>query len=339
MTAEEGIFPVGIEKSKETAPGGLDELRKAAYSFLKPRRIRHVQGCEEVAVELAKLYGCDVRKAATAAILHDITKKLDYDEQLLLCSKYDIICDDDELKNEKLLHAKTGAYLARDLFGTDDDVFNAILWHTTGKPDMSLLEKIIYLADYIEPTRDFPGVEELRKLVYSDIDAGMAQALKMSYEHVSGEGIRPHRNTADAYSFYSEVLKKGEKLMSQENENKKLTPVQIAAIAAKALDDKKARDIKVLDTSGQTVLADYFVICNGTSSTHVKALVDEVDRQLSEAGEPPVRREGLRSDIWVLMDFGCVIVHIFTDEARKFYNLERLWSDSKEVDLSSLLSP
>ena len=118
-----------------------------------------------------------------------------------------------------------------------------------------------------------------------------------------------------------------------------LTPAQIAAIAAKALDEKKARDVKILKTTEQTVLADYFVICNGTSSTHIKALVDEVDKQLSEAGEPPMRREGLRSDIWVLMDFGCVIVHVFADEARKFYNLERLWSDAEVVDSSSLLSP
>jgi len=115
-----------------------------------------------------------------------------------------------------------------------------------------------------------------------------------------------------------------------------LTPVQIAQIAYKALDNKKARDIKVLKTTEHTVLADYFVICNGTSSTHIKALVDEVDKELSESGEPPIRREGMRSDIWVLMDFGSVIVHVFTDEARKFYNLERLWSDAEVVDFSSL---
>ena len=118
-----------------------------------------------------------------------------------------------------------------------------------------------------------------------------------------------------------------------------LTSAEIAAIAAKALDDKKARDIKVLKTDKQTVLADYFVICNGTSSTHLKALVDEVDKQLSEVGEPPIRRECLCSVIWLLMDFGCVIVHVFTDEARKFYNLERLWSDAEEVDPSSLPRP
>lgn len=116
-----------------------------------------------------------------------------------------------------------------------------------------------------------------------------------------------------------------------------LTPQQIASIAAKALEDKKAKDVRVLKTTEQTVLADYFVICNGTSSTHIKALVDEVDKQLSEAGEPPIRREGMRSDIWVLMDFGSVIVHVFTDEARKFYNLERLWSDSEIVSPDSIM--
>ena len=118
-----------------------------------------------------------------------------------------------------------------------------------------------------------------------------------------------------------------------------LSPAEVAAIAAKALEDKKAKDIKVLKITEQTVLADYFVICSGSSAPHIKALVDEVDRQLSEAGEPPTRREGLRSDIWVLMDFGCVVVHVFTDEARKFYDLERLWGDSQVVDFSSLLGP
>ena len=118
-----------------------------------------------------------------------------------------------------------------------------------------------------------------------------------------------------------------------------LSPEEITAIAYRALDDKKAKDVKILKTVEHTVLADYFVICNGSSPAHIKALVDEVDKQLSEAGEPPIRREGLRSDIWVLMDFGSVIVHIFTDEARKFYELEGLWSDAEAVAPSSLPSP
>ena len=118
-----------------------------------------------------------------------------------------------------------------------------------------------------------------------------------------------------------------------------LEPREIVNIAVKALDDKKARNIKVLKTDKQTVLADYFIICNGTSSTHIKALTEEVDGRLSDAGEPPMRREGHRSGTWVLLDFGCVVVHIFTEEAREFYRLERLWSASEEVDVSSLLGP
>ena len=118
-----------------------------------------------------------------------------------------------------------------------------------------------------------------------------------------------------------------------------LSPEEITSIAYRALENKNAKDVKILKTAEHTILADYFVICNGSSSTHIKALVDEVDRQLSEAGEPPIRREGLRSDIWVLMDFGSVIVHIFTDEARKFYDLERLWSDAEAVTPSSLPGP
>ena len=118
-----------------------------------------------------------------------------------------------------------------------------------------------------------------------------------------------------------------------------LEPREIASLAVKALDDKKARNIKVLKTDKQTVLADYFIICNGTSSTHIKALTEETDGRLSDAGEPPLRREGHRSGTWVLLDFGCVVVHIFTEEAREFYDLERLWSDSEEVELSSLLGP
>ena len=118
-----------------------------------------------------------------------------------------------------------------------------------------------------------------------------------------------------------------------------MEPFELAQLAVKALDDKKARNIKVLKTDKQTVLADYFVICNGTSSTHIKALTETVDEILSQAGEPPLRREGHRSGTWVLLDFAAVIVHIFTEEAREFYDLERLWGDAPIVDLDPILNP
>ena len=116
-----------------------------------------------------------------------------------------------------------------------------------------------------------------------------------------------------------------------------LNAKEIMELAVKALDARKAQKISVLKTENVTVLADYFVICTATSTTHVKSLTDEVEKLLSEAGEPPLRREGYRAGSWVLVDFGCVVVHIFLEETREFYGLERLWGDAAPVDVSALL--
>ena len=146
------------------------ELRACAYSMIRAKRIAHIKGTEEEAVRLARRWGADEEKARRAGILHDITKYLEMDEQLQLCHKYGIVLDDLEQRAVKLLHSKTGACVARDVYGVSDDIYHAIFWHTTGKADMTLLEKILYIADYMEPNRDFPGVEKLRKLAYEDLD-------------------------------------------------------------------------------------------------------------------------------------------------------------------------
>ncbi|MDR3278252.1 MAG: ribosome silencing factor [Oscillospiraceae bacterium] len=117
-----------------------------------------------------------------------------------------------------------------------------------------------------------------------------------------------------------------------------LTPLEIAKLAVTALDNKKASDIKVLETRDVTVLADYFIICTAGSTTQIKALSDEVDKVLKENGEPPLRTEGYRSGGWVLVDFGCVVVHLFLKDLREFYALERLWGDARELDAAAWLS-
>jgi ribosome-associated protein len=117
-----------------------------------------------------------------------------------------------------------------------------------------------------------------------------------------------------------------------------LSPYAAACMAVKALDDKMARDLKVLKTEKLTILADYFILCTATSTTHIKTLADEVDKVLSEGGEPALRREGYRGGGWVLLDFGSVIVHLFLQETREFYNLERLWSDAEEMDVAAMLA-
>ena len=108
--------------------------------------------------------------------------------------------------------------------------------------------------------------------------------------------------------------------------------------AVKALDSKKGKDIRVLYTADQTTLADYFIICNGTSNTQVKALADAVEEAMSQQGEEPHHVEGHRGGQWTLLDYSSVVIHVFTEEAREFYSLERLWSDAAPVDVSQYLT-
>ena len=176
----------------------LSQLRPVALSYLKHKRIPHVLGTEQEAIRLAERYGADVEKARAAALLHDCTKKLDMPAQLALCEQYGIELDELEQKALKLLHSKTGAAIARDVFGVDDDIYSAIWYHTTGHAHMTKLEKIIYLADYIEPSRDFPGVDTLRKVCYEDLDKGLLLGLEMTIEEMTAMGNPVHRATVEA---------------------------------------------------------------------------------------------------------------------------------------------
>ena len=115
---------------------------------------------------------------------------------------------------------------------------------------------------------------------------------------------------------------------------------ELALLAARALADKKAKEIQALEIGDLTTLAEYFVIATGSSNTQINALVDNVEKVLhEEAGEEALHREGYRGGTWVLLDFSSVVVHVFTDEARKFYDLERLWGDAEVVDISGELQP
>ena len=143
----EPVYEFIIRNRLYGAKAELDWLRAKGHEMLKPKRIPHVVGCEEEAVRLAQRWGEDVYDAAAAGILHDITKRLSVDEQLILCDKYDIIIDMSVGGADKTLHQITGAAVAYHEFGVSEKIRDAIRWHTTGKPDMTVLEKIIYLAD------------------------------------------------------------------------------------------------------------------------------------------------------------------------------------------------
>ena len=112
---------------------------------------------------------------------------------------------------------------------------------------------------------------------------------------------------------------------------------EVAAIASKALDSKLGKDISLIEITDVSTLADYFLICTGTSNTHVKTLCDYAEYTLEQLGEPMLGREGHRGSAWELLDYGTIVVHVFTEEARKFYALERLWADAETVDLKDII--
>lgn len=189
----------GADKSLKNLP--MDRLEEEVISLLKPNRVAHVLGCRDTAAELARIWGADESDAARAGMLHDITKALDGPLQLTLCRAYGIMLDDFSAHNPKTLHALTGSLVAQRIFGENDAVVSAIRSHTTGKADMNMLEKIIYVADYMEPNRDFSGVEELRQLAYTDIDSALKMGLEMTLSMLREQGreISPESQQALAW--------------------------------------------------------------------------------------------------------------------------------------------
>jgi nicotinate-nucleotide adenylyltransferase len=181
-----------------------EELEKIVVSLLKPSRVAHVLGCRDTAVALARHWGADETDAARAGILHDITKALDGPLQLRLCREYGTALDAFSMNYPKTLHALTGSLVAERIFGENEAVIQAIRYHTTGKADMTLLEKIIYVADYMEPCRNFPGVEKLRELAFSDMDAALKLGLEMTLEHLGRQGNEVSPETIEALRYLNE---------------------------------------------------------------------------------------------------------------------------------------
>ena len=190
-----------LDAARDLCGLSLPELEQTVIGLLKPSRINHVLGCRDTAVALARHWGADETDAARTALLHDVTKALDGPLQLTLCWAYGTILDDFAMRNPKTLHALTGSLVAKRIFGENDAVVSAIRSHTTGKADMNLLEKIIYVADYMEPNRDFPGVEELRRLAYTDIDGALIMGLEMTLKMLQEQGREISGESSEALNW------------------------------------------------------------------------------------------------------------------------------------------
>ena len=181
-----------------------EQLKDTVVSLLKENRVAHVLGCAETAVELAQKWGADEKDAYRAGLLHDVTKALDGASQQELCQKLGLTPEAFQWENPKTLHQLTGSVVARRVFGENDGVCDAIATHTTGCAGMTTLQKIIYIADYMEPNRDFEGVTELRRLAFAHLDSAVVMGLEMTVALLKGQG----KNVCPASLAALEDLKK-----------------------------------------------------------------------------------------------------------------------------------
>jgi predicted HD superfamily hydrolase involved in NAD metabolism len=185
------------------------KLRKELEKELKPDRFDHTLGVAYTAASMAFVFGADVEKTLIAGMLHDCAKCMSHEEQVKICEKNKIEITEVERRNHSLLHAKAGMYLARAKYDIyDPEILEAIRWHTTGKEDMSLLEKIIYIADFIEPNRrPLEGMDEIRKEAFTDIDRCLAHILHDSVLYLQTIGKECDEATMNAYLYYKKFYK------------------------------------------------------------------------------------------------------------------------------------
>lgn len=187
----------------------LKELRKAMKEVQSSKRFEHTKGVEYTSAALAMRYGASMEDALTAGLLHDCAKCLTDDKQLSICEKHGLIVTDVEKKNPFLLHSKVGAYLAEHKYGVKNpDVLNAIRNHTTGRQGMSLLEKIVFVADYIEPGRkEAANLTEIRKLAFEDLDRALLKILEDTLKYLEESGRETDPGTRETWEYYHNLYK------------------------------------------------------------------------------------------------------------------------------------
>jgi predicted HD superfamily hydrolase involved in NAD metabolism len=192
----------------------LEKIQKKLKKHMTAKRYRHTIGVSYTAVSLAMRYGVDLQQAAVAGLLHDCAKCLEEKQILQECDKYHISYNGTEAKQPYLLHAKLGALYASHKYKiTDKEICSAIRYHTTGRADMTLLEKIIFTADYIEPHRKtIPGLDRVRSIAFEDLDEAVYQILRSTIEYLSEGEAQPkkeiEKHTLEAYEYYSRLQSK-----------------------------------------------------------------------------------------------------------------------------------
>lgn len=183
-------------------------IKKAMSKQLDAKRYAHTIGVAYTASSLAMRYGADIEKAYLAGLLHDCAKCIETDEKLDLCKRYKVKLTQFEIENPFLIHAKLGSCLAEKKYGVEDsEILSAIRYHTTGKADMNLMEKIVFSADYIEPGRKIiPGLEEIRKTIFVDLNQAICMILEGTMRHLKNKEQPIDELSLEAYDYYCKLI-------------------------------------------------------------------------------------------------------------------------------------
>ncbi|MCH5155694.1 MAG: ribosome silencing factor [Clostridiales bacterium] len=332
-----------IEKTGMFNPYGkyVDGLYDYGLNY---RRIEHTYRTAVRGAQLAKLYGANTNDAVIACILHDIAKAQN-------ASDYEDKADLNGFP-APTVHGPIGAYIAKQKYNVSDEIAQAITYHSTARADMTVLDEILYLADKTEDGRNYNSLMTMRALSEHNKNIAMLAALKeiRGLEHIdtcafSEQAIEYYENIVggefdSAVSLVTDRPKKASAPEVTEKDKqkppKKFVPSgdeirDIATIAAAELSLHKARNVDIVSLNGKTIIADYFVIASASSTTAVKALMGYVEDKLTKQfGINPNKRD-INAE-WIALDYGGVIIHIFTDKTREFYNIERLWADGKNIE-------
>lgn len=181
----------------------VEQMHEKLKQVLTEKRYNHSIGVMNTAMEMARFYGADVEKTQIAALLHDCAKNYSASEMSELCERYNVVLDDVSKASRGLIHGFLGAEIAQKYYGVSDpEIYDAIYYHTIGKPDMNIITKIIYIADGIEPSRNYEGVDRIRDMVYEDIDRALVLQIDYTIHSVINKGALLHTNTIDTRNFY-----------------------------------------------------------------------------------------------------------------------------------------
>lgn len=295
-------------------------LKEDLKELLSERRYIHSVAVANLAKEIAKANKLDERKAYIAGLIHDCSKEIGDKKELSLMKKY---AKNHLSEDKNIYHQYTARYIAQEELNIEDeDILDAITYHTTGKDKMSDLAKIIYIADKTEPNRGYDASFFINK-AKENLDIGFAYLYLENIEFQKSKGINPFINI-DSKNLYKECQKMIEKYQLY--------------LIVKLLDDKAAYDLRIFDLKEHSPLNSYCIICESNSERQAKAYASLIEDEMDKNKFKVHHIEGRKDNHWILIDAFDVIIHVFTKEGRGIYKLDKIWNNLPEISVEDVLN-